>query len=84
LEEIIDAIKARAELKGECTLVISGSTADKKSSLDALRKDIAAALRDRPDRLSDMARELAEYHGFSKNSVYEEALKIKKGVNGSN
>ena len=82
LTEIIDRIKERAELKGECTLVIAGSEADKKSSLNDLRKDIVAAMKDRPDRLSDMARELADHHGFSKNRVYEEALKIKKSISG--
>lgn len=80
LMEIIDTIKTRAELKGECTLVIAGNTADRKSSPDALRKDIIKALKDHPGRLSDMARDLADHHGFSKNEVYEEALKLKKSI----
>jgi 16S rRNA (cytidine1402-2'-O)-methyltransferase len=78
LTEIIDAIKAQGELKGECTLVIAGNTAAEEPSPDALRKDILASLRNQPGRLSDMARELADRHGFSKNKVYEEALKLKK------
>jgi 16S rRNA (cytidine1402-2'-O)-methyltransferase len=83
LTEIIDTVKARAELKGECTLVIAGNTADESSSPDALREDIAKALRDQPGRLSDMARELADHHGFSKNKVYAEALKLKKSIHES-
>ena len=84
LTEIIDAVKVRAELKGECTLVIAGNTAEKKSSPEALRKDILKALKDQPGRLSEMARDLADHHGFSKNEVYEEALKLKKSIHESN
>jgi 16S rRNA (cytidine1402-2'-O)-methyltransferase len=80
LTEIIDAIKTRSELKGECTIVVSGDSADRKSSLDALQRDIVQKLGDPSGRLSEMARELAEHHGFSKNRVYEEALKIKKSI----
>jgi 16S rRNA (cytidine1402-2'-O)-methyltransferase len=83
LTEIIDAIKAGAELKGECTLVVAGNTENEESSPEALRKDIINSLRDQPGRLSDVARKLAGRHGFSKNKVYEEALKLKKSTHES-
>jgi 16S rRNA (cytidine1402-2'-O)-methyltransferase len=83
LTEIVAAIEKREDLKGECTLIVAGSAGGERSTLAALRRDIAATLRERPGRLADVARELGVQHGFSKNRVYAEALKMKKSVHDS-
>lgn len=83
LTEIMDAIEARGELRGECTIVVAGKSMDETASPDALEQDIIKALTEGGARVSDIARELADIHGLSKKSVYEEALRIKKSIHES-
>lgn len=80
LTEIMDAIRARGDMKGECTIVVAGTALEEPLSEDELRQDIIQALKRRGSRISDIARELADLHGLPKKMVYTEALRIKKSI----
>jgi 16S rRNA (cytidine1402-2'-O)-methyltransferase len=77
LTEILDSIKARTEVKGECTLVVKGGSR-KQGNPDSVREDIRAYLKRPGIKISDMAKTIAARHGLSRQWVYAEALKLKK------
>ncbi len=77
LSEILSSLNARPAIKGECTLLVSGCEENKEVSLKTVRTEIIKALEKKENRLSEIAKAVAEKHGLSKNKVYEEALKLK-------
>ena len=82
LSEILNRLKERAHIKGECTLLVAGwdHTAAPPSP-EEIRKKIEAAIRSHRQSLSDIARDIAADCGISKNQVYAQALEIKKELN---
>ena len=80
LSEIHAHLKMRPDVKGECTLLVTGRTENKAVPLAALQAEIAGALQIEDGRLSDLAKTLARKYGLSKNEVYAEALKIKAAL----
>ena len=77
LSEILSSLNARPAIKGECTLLVSGCEENKEVSLKTVRTEIIKALEKKENRLSEIAKAVAEKHGLSKNKVYDEALKLK-------
>jgi 16S rRNA (cytidine1402-2'-O)-methyltransferase len=77
LSEILSSLNARPAIKGECTLLVTGCEENKEVSLKTVRTEIIKALEKKENRLSEIAKAVAEKHGLSKNKVYEEALKLK-------
>jgi len=77
LSEILAALSNRAEIKGECTLVVHGFTGPDEPNMDIVRNDILQVLRDGEASISDLAKRIAAKHGLMKKQVYNEALKIK-------
>ncbi len=76
LSEILENLKARAAIKGECVLIVAGC--DKESSgvnPEMITQDIQARLRS-GERVSEISKELAKQYGLSKKLIYEEALKL--------
>lgn len=78
LSGIAADLKARGDIKGECTLLVAGA-ADVSPSEADLEAAIAAALAapDRPS-LSDMAKSLAKEFKVPRKMVYDKALKMQK------
>jgi 16S rRNA (cytidine1402-2'-O)-methyltransferase len=78
LSEILAAIEGRAGLKGECTLLIAGRTADAapSSAWEAAREALGAGLSAGSRGLSELAREVARLYSLPRQAVYAEALKI--------
>ncbi len=81
LSEIIQTLKNRPVIKGECTLLVSGYKKDEDVSMETIRSEIKKGLEIKGSRLSDLAKEIAKRYYIPKNMVYEEALKIKESKN---
>lgn len=77
LSEIISALRQRTIVKGECTLLVTGSRAETGSVSDSLQAELQQKLETGQGRLSDIVREMALKYNVSKNEIYKEALKIK-------
>ncbi len=82
LSEIIEQLKNRAAIKGECTLLIAGNDSDQDHAWPMVRQQIEAAVAAGQNSLSAMAREIAATTGIAKNKIYAEALKISKELDG--
>jgi len=78
LSEILYSLNARPAIKGECTLLVTGCEENKEVSLKTVRTEIIKALEKKENRLSEIAKAVAEKHGLSKNKVYDEAMKLKR------
>ena len=83
LSEILSSLNARPAIKGECTLLVTGCEENKEVSLKTVRTEIIKALEKKENRLSEIAKAVAEKHGLSKNKVYDEALKLKRKMQNS-
>ena len=77
LSAIRQALADRAEIKGECTLILAGAEQRPALPQAALGEELRRALASGPRRLSELARELAQRHGLPKKTVYAEAMKLK-------
>ncbi len=84
LTDILAELNSRAEIKGECTLVVHGFSGSDDPNMDAVRKDILQEFRTGDASLSDMSKRIAARHGLMKKQVYAEALKLKPKSNVSN
>jgi 16S rRNA (cytidine1402-2'-O)-methyltransferase len=80
--DILEQLKRRAAIKGECTLLVTGCDAAEDQSWEIVRQQVEDAIRNRRNSLSEIAREFALKSGIPKNKIYEQALKIKKELNG--
>jgi 16S rRNA (cytidine1402-2'-O)-methyltransferase len=80
LSEIIRQLKDRADIKGECTLLVAGCDKSEIQSWEVVREQIRTAVIHRRDSLSEIAREIAAKTGMSRNKIYTQALKIKKEI----
>ncbi|NOQ19974.1 MAG: 16S rRNA (cytidine(1402)-2'-O)-methyltransferase [Desulfobacterales bacterium] len=77
VSEILKTLKSRAEIKGECTLLIAGFEGKEELNSGIITTEIKAALEKQQIRLSEIAKLIAQKYGLSKNKVYEMALKVK-------
>jgi 16S rRNA (cytidine1402-2'-O)-methyltransferase len=78
LSGILDTMRQRDGIKGECTLLVSGKEENEPPSLSALRKEIASRSNSPGCRPSQLAKELAAETGLPKARIYEEILALKK------
>jgi len=77
LSEIMDVLRERPAVKGECTLLVKGCEEDNEVSLDVVRAELIKGLAKKGSKLSEVTRTVAQKYGLPKNKVYEEALKLK-------
>ena len=80
LSEIYAGLKKRIQVKGECTLLVSGCLDDERVSINDLRFEIRQRLKNTDSRLSELVKDISRQFGISKNKVYAEALKIKETI----
>ena len=76
LDELHQTLRSRTSLKGECTLLVAGSTRQPEIDLQALRQQLRSQIQAAKEPLSAVARKLAADHGLPRKRVYEEALRI--------
>jgi len=77
LGDILDTLRRRGDIKGECTLLVAGRAEEEAVSWADAREAIRRGLATRSKGLSELAREVAHAHGLPRQAVYEEALAIK-------
>jgi 16S rRNA (cytidine1402-2'-O)-methyltransferase len=77
LLEILDMLKPRAEIKGECTLVVDGGGAQQEVSWKAVQDEIKAALKLNREKLSELAKRLAKKYQIPRKKIYDEALRFR-------
>ncbi len=77
VSQILKTIRSRSTLKGECTLLVSGRQALEQIDPEIVKTEIKAALQNGRNKLSKIARTVAEKYGLPKNEVYDLALKIR-------
>lgn len=77
ISQIIADLEDRQEVKGECTLLISGAIDDVPSEAD-IDAAIVAALESSKQSLSRVAKDLARRLGVTRKSIYDRALELKK------
>lgn len=75
--EILAVLKQHPEIKGECTLVVSGCEGKEAYSPERVADELKEAIGSDQKPLSVIAKETAKKFGLSKKAVYEEALRIK-------
>ena len=78
LSELILELKERPDIKGECTLIVSGRRAAAAVSVDTLKEELTTRLKQKNMTLSEIVREVAKLTGLPKKKVYAEALNLKK------
>lgn len=83
LSELRKVLGERAEIKGECTFLVSGRGEGGAPSAETMRREIEAALAEPGARLSGISRRMAEKYGVSRKIVYQEALNIQERKHGS-
>ena len=82
LSEIVDQLKDRSVIKGECTLLVAGHDKGNQKSWPEIKQQIEVAVADGQNSLSAIAREIASTSDFAKNKIYAEALRISKKLDG--
>ncbi len=80
LSEIHSRLKERATVKGECTLIVEGRQETSDVSFETIQNEIIKTLETTESSLSDLAKTIAVKYGVSKNKIYQEALKIRQGM----
>jgi 16S rRNA (cytidine1402-2'-O)-methyltransferase len=78
ISEILSIIAGRDQVKGECTLLVSGSGGENKVDLEAVQEEIRAQLKISGDGLSRISRRIADKYAVSRQLIYSEGLKIKE------
>lgn len=78
--EVVDLLKKRSTIKGECTLIVSGASKNEAVSIEVITKEISRKL-EANQKISDLAKEIALKYQVPKSRIYQEALKLagKKG-----
>lgn len=80
LSGLLRNLKARPEVKGECTLVVSGADREATAAAENLKDHLTNRLKQKKIRFSELVRETVRETGLPKKIVYAEALKIKKAL----
>lgn len=78
VSEILETIKIRTEIKGECTLLVAGCQKEAAVDLGLVGAEIRAALGNQKNSVSQIARTIAKKYGLPKNEVYEMALNARE------
>jgi len=77
LTELIDKIEKNESVKGECTLLVSGSMETDPICMRDIRNKLAEKLKKTGKKPSALAHEMAMEYGCSRKIIYQEILKIK-------
>ncbi len=78
VSQILKALKSRAEIKGECTLLVAGFAEKKEIDSEILTAEIKVALEKKHGGLSEIARTIAQKYGLPKKEIYDIALKVRR------
>ena len=76
ISEVLSVIAGREQVKGECTLLVSGSGDKNEIDLEVVQKEIRDLIKTSGDGLGQISRRIAEKYAVSRQFVYAEGLKI--------
>ncbi len=77
LSHLADTLKNRSDIKGECTLLITGKKSNEHISWEQLQNEIRTALESETEKISELAKQLAKRYQLPRKKIYQEALRIK-------
>ncbi|MGD8952596.1 MAG: 16S rRNA (cytidine(1402)-2'-O)-methyltransferase [Desulfobacterales bacterium] len=80
LSELIALLEDRRDIKGECTLVVSGSPPDTAEATTGLYEKLTNRLKQKKVTLSEVVREVVRETGLPRKIVYGAALEIKRNL----
>ena len=80
LSELSTLLKKRRDIKGECTLVVSGGLPDAAEGTEVLYEKLTIRLKQKKVILSELVREVARETGLPRKVVYGAALEIKRNL----
>jgi 16S rRNA (cytidine1402-2'-O)-methyltransferase len=79
LSSILKCLKERPKIKGECTLLVAGSSGGVEVCHENALSELKRALNSEGVKISAAVREVARKYNLPKNRVYETALQIQNG-----
>lgn len=82
ISEILSILSDRSEIKGECTLILSGNIADSAIPVDSLEPRVAAFLENASESPGELARKIAAQFGMSRKDAYQMILSAKSKERG--
>ena len=77
LSEIARQLQQRANIKGECTLLVAGCDNNGSSIWDTIRSEIRHALESENKHVSEVAKDISKRYNLPKNKIYQETLKTR-------
>ncbi len=77
LSDILENLRRRSDVKGECTLLVAGRDNEEASSWEKAREDLRHGLSSPSKGLAELAKEIAHIYHLPRREVYAEAVKIK-------
>lgn len=77
LSEIHTTLKKKEKIKGEITLVVTGSIKKSAEEIEVILKE---DFKTNKKSLSEFAKEFSEKHNIGKNKIYKKILNLKKGL----
>ena len=77
LSQILNEVRSRSTVKGECTLLVAGSGQSEKMDIRSVKTTLEAALENETGSLSEIARQIAQKFGLPKKTIYDLALDIR-------
>jgi 16S rRNA (cytidine1402-2'-O)-methyltransferase len=80
LSELLHALAGRTEIKGECTLLVTGARQESPATLQVALGQLKKELQDKDLPLSTLVKSISKTHGVSKNDLYSEAVKLRKAL----
>lgn len=78
ISDLLDELDRRQKLKGECTVLIAGAGKQGRVSFDRITHELKAALAESEESLSDFVKKIAKKYQVSKQTVYKEAIRLKR------
>ncbi len=80
LSAILNKLDLRNSVKGECTLLVAGKSEENLTD-NLFSKELEHLLLKGENRLSEVVKNIADKYKISKKIVYDNAIRIKKGLN---
>ena len=82
LSDIVDTLRKREAIKGECTLIVSGAAEAANAPEIDLEEALRTALARQDASLSTIAKTLAYRYGLTRKTVYDQALRLRSETRG--
>jgi 16S rRNA (cytidine1402-2'-O)-methyltransferase len=84
LTDLHHTLANRSEIKGECTLLVSGFSEEAPASIDLARAELKDQLKTGDLPLSTLVKKIARIYGIPKNELYNEAIKMQAALKEGN